>query len=71
MQDARKPLLLRDGGKWPCPLTGKEEDWILVPQQAVTAGGQVIPGAIAPPGRNPATKPRTPPQQRRRSVTLE
>jgi type II secretory pathway pseudopilin PulG len=60
MQDARKPLMLRNGGKWACPLTGKEDDWILVPEQAV-AGGQVIPGAGAPPGRNPATNPQ--PQQ--------
>lgn len=60
MQDARKPLMLRNGGKWACPLTGKEDDWILVPEQAV-AGGQVIPGAGAAPGRNPASDPQ--PQQ--------
>ena len=65
MQDARKPLMLRGGGKWPCPLTGSEDDWILVPATALTAEGQVIPGAVAPPGRNPATNPQTPvpPQQ--------
>jgi type II secretory pathway pseudopilin PulG len=43
MQDARKPLVLRNGGKWPCPLTGKEDDWILVPPTAVTNDGQIIP----------------------------
>lgn len=57
LQDARKPLMLRNGGKWPCPLTGKEDDWILVPQAAVMQNGQVAP----PPGRNPATNPQ--PQQ--------
>ena len=59
MQDARKPLMLRNGGKWPCPLTGKEDDWILVPPQAVTATGQVAP--VTNNGRNPATNPQ--PQQ--------
>src|SRR5688500_14826693 len=43
MQDARKPLMLRNGGKWPCPLTGSDEDWILVPAQAVMPNGQVAP----------------------------
>jgi type II secretory pathway pseudopilin PulG len=57
LQDARKPLMLRNGGKWPCPLTGSEDDWILVPPTAVTAEGQVIPGAVGTPGRNPATNP--------------
>jgi type II secretory pathway pseudopilin PulG len=52
LQDARKPLMLRGGGKWPCPLTGKEDDWILVPQSAVTAEGQVIPQGD-PNGRPP------------------
>jgi len=51
LQDARKPLMLRGGGKWPCPLTGKEEDWILVPPTAVTAGE--IPGQGDPNGRPP------------------
>lgn len=34
LQEARKPRVIR-GGKWPCPLTGNEEDWILVPPQAL------------------------------------
>jgi type II secretory pathway pseudopilin PulG len=61
MQDARKPLMLRNGGKWPMPLTGSEKDWILVPQAAVMNNGQV---AVPPPGRNPATNPQPvqPPQ---------
>ncbi|HEV7765568.1 MAG TPA: type II secretion system protein [Thermoanaerobaculia bacterium] len=54
LQDARKPLMLRNGGKWPCPLTGKEDDWILVPQAAVMQNGQVAPPVQ---GRNPATNP--------------
>ncbi|HYC62918.1 MAG TPA: hypothetical protein VEK79_25490 [Thermoanaerobaculia bacterium] len=61
MQDARKPLMLRNGGKWPCPLTGKEDDWILVPAQAVMPGGQVAP-VTTPNGRNPATNPQPQPQ---------
>lgn len=54
MQEARKPLMLRNGGKWPCPLTGKEDDWIMVPAQAVMANGQIPPGTG---GVNPATNP--------------
>ncbi|MDP9192862.1 MAG: type II secretion system GspH family protein [Acidobacteriota bacterium] len=67
MQEARKPLMLRNGGKWPCPLTGKEDDWILVPEQAVAATGQVIPPVI---GTNPATNPQQPqqPQQQQPGV---
>jgi hypothetical protein len=62
LQDARKPLMLRGGGKWPCPLTGSEDDWILVPASALTAEGQVIPGAIGSAGRGPAGTPQAPPQ---------
>lgn len=35
LQDARKPRMLRGTGKWPCPLTGNEDDWILVPPNAL------------------------------------
>src|SRR6187549_10681 len=28
--DARRPRMIRGTGKWACPLTGKEDDWILV-----------------------------------------
>jgi type II secretory pathway pseudopilin PulG len=60
LQDARKPLLLRNGGKWACPITGKEDDWILVPPTAVQAAGG--PPIVDPNGRNPATNPQPVPQ---------
>jgi len=64
MQEARKPLILRNGGKWPCPLTGNEDDWILVPPNAVMADGQLAPGAPGNPlPRNPASNPRQQQQQ--------
>lgn len=50
LQEAREPLMLRNGGKWPNPLTGREEDWILVPAAAVTAGGQPVPFNVVTPG---------------------
>ncbi|MFL6281183.1 MAG: type II secretion system protein [Vicinamibacterales bacterium] len=61
MQDARKPLMLRNGGKWRCPLTGKEDDWILVPAQAVAPNG-MVPQAMGGGGQrasplNPANNP--------------
>ena len=63
MQDARKPLILRNGGKWPCPLTGSEKDWIMVPAAAVAPDGRVIPNAGGGPSRtNPATNPQQQPQ---------
>lgn len=69
LQEARKPRLLRGDGKWPCPLTGREEDWILVPPQALVqniAGG-AQPQQIGPDGRpvanpNPAPVPGQPQQ---------
>jgi type II secretory pathway pseudopilin PulG len=60
MQDARKPLILRNGGKWPCPLTGKEDDWILVPESAVTANGQVVPDINGRPGGGVVPAPGAP-----------
>lgn len=68
MQDARKPLILRNGGKWPCPLTGGEDDWILVPPDAVAQ----VPGVNTSPGRNPAMPGQTqqpPPQPGERVPT--
>jgi type II secretory pathway pseudopilin PulG len=59
MQDARKPLVLRGGGKWPCPITGKEDDWILVPPTAVSNNGAPV---VDPNGRNPVTNPQPIPQ---------
>jgi type II secretory pathway pseudopilin PulG len=57
LQEARQPRMLRGTGKWPCPLTGNEDDWILVPPQAVvSAGGASVlpnggrrPGPVVPP----------------------
>jgi type II secretory pathway pseudopilin PulG len=51
LQEARKPRMLRGDGKWPCPLTGSEKDWILVPPQALVAnvpGQQQQPGGVTP-----------------------
>ena len=45
LREARDPRLIR-GGKWPCPLNGKEDGWILVPPQAIQGGG-VVPSDIA------------------------
>jgi type II secretory pathway pseudopilin PulG len=55
LQEARQPRMLRGNGKWPCPITGKEDDWILVPIAAVQNTG--VPVINGPPGRNPATNP--------------
>jgi type II secretory pathway pseudopilin PulG len=49
--EARNPRMLRGNGKWPCPITGKEDDWILVPPGAVQGGG------AAPSGAPPAGEP--------------
>ncbi len=50
MQEARAPRMIRGGGKWACPITGGEDDWILVPPGAITPDGQVVPTII--PGGN-------------------
>jgi type II secretory pathway pseudopilin PulG len=47
--EARRPRMIRGKGKWPCPLTGKEDDWILVPFAAVQQPGTPTPGT--PPGQ--------------------
>ena len=39
MQKARNPRFLRGTGKWPMPLTGRVDDWIMVPPQAVQQQG--------------------------------
>lgn len=49
--EARRPRMIRGTGKWPCPLTGKEDDWILVPFAAVQQPG-AAPGT--PPGSAPS-----------------
>src|SRR5688572_28268334 len=48
MLEARRPRVLRGPGMVPCPLTGKEDDWILVPPGAIE--GQA--GNIGGRGRN-------------------
>jgi len=64
MQEARKPVILRNGGKWACPLTGSEKDWILVPPGAVLPNGQLLPnpnaGGVM--GRNQPLQPQQPQQ---------
>ncbi len=60
LKEARKPRVLRGDGEWPCPLTGKEDDWILVPPGAVVAGGaggNVPPPPPPPPGPNGQPQP--------------
>ncbi|MBV8517437.1 MAG: hypothetical protein JO197_08555 [Acidobacteria bacterium] len=62
LQDARQPRVIRGGGKWPCPLTGKVDDWILVPPTAVQQGqpGQPLPPPPPTTGSNPASNPSNP-----------
>ena len=57
LQEARQPRMLRGTGKWAMPLTGNEDDWIMVPPNAIEAlaGG----GAVPPPG-NPQQQQNTP-----------
>jgi|SRR6185295_900697 len=53
IQEARKPRLIRGVKKWACPLTGSDEDWILVPREALMPDGgvgqPVVPGQPPPP----------------------
>ena len=53
LQDARQPRMLRGTGKWANPLTGNEDDWILVPPNAIeaVAGGGALPGGGGQPGQ--------------------
>lgn len=46
LREARQPRMIR-GGKWPCPINGKEDGWILVPPTAVQGGGGTVPNDIA------------------------
>lgn len=46
LQDAKSPRVVRNEGKWPCPLTGSDKDWILVPPGAVQ--GAPIAGGGGP-----------------------
>lgn len=47
LQEARQPRMLRSDGKWAMPLTGKDDDWIMVPLNAIEA---VAGGAAVQPG---------------------
>ena len=68
LQEARQPRMLRGTGKWAMPLTGKEDDWILVPPNAAPLGGvmnqqpqqqQQQGGAPRPPSKlNPEASPK-------------
>ncbi|HYI12976.1 MAG TPA: hypothetical protein VEK57_28270 [Thermoanaerobaculia bacterium] len=61
LQEARKPRMLRGNGTWPCPLTGKEDDWILVPPTALMPANAPQPGGNLQVGNRPAPPP-PPPQ---------
>lgn len=69
IKDARKPRVIRGKGDWPCPLTGKEDDWILVPPGAALAGGGTVPMPTNPQPVNPATNPANPNQPPARQPT--
>jgi type II secretory pathway pseudopilin PulG len=58
LHEARKPRLVRGKDIWPMPLTGKPEDWIMVPPQALVPNA---PGQQPQPGVPPGTPP--PPAQ--------
>jgi type II secretory pathway pseudopilin PulG len=71
LQEARKPRMLRGDGKWPCPLTGRPEDWIMVPPQALVAqipGQQQQPGGITPGLSKAGSRKNNPPQQPQQPV---
>lgn len=57
LKEAKQPRVLRFSGEsFPMPLTGKEEDWILVPEAALeTSQPMVQPNA--PPNTPPAMPP--------------
>jgi type II secretory pathway pseudopilin PulG len=61
LQKARQPRMLRGNAeKLICPLTGREDDWIMVPPNAIEAqaGGNVVP-----PGGQPGVGVGRPPGQ--------
>jgi type II secretory pathway pseudopilin PulG len=47
--EARKPRMLRGDGKWPMPLTGNPDDWIMVPPGALEGAATVTPPQNPPP----------------------
>ncbi len=57
LKEAKQPRVLRfSGDSFPMPLTGKEEDWILVPESALEPA-QPIVQPNAPPNTPPAMPP--------------
>lgn len=60
LQEARKPRMLRGNGKWPCPLTGSDEDWILVPPTALIPANAPQPNSPLQPTDPKVNAPRTP-----------
>ena len=60
LQEARQPRMLRGDGKWIMPLSGKEDDWIMVPPQAIEAQAGGVPPPPGPGGNNPAFGGRNP-----------
>ena len=66
LQEARQPRKLRGDGKWVMPLTGREDDGIMVPPNAIEAqagGGAVPPGANPTGGQRGVGVGRPPGQQ--------
>ena len=56
LKEANKPRMLRlTNGEFPMPLTGSEEDWILVPVGALEQQAPIAPNQPQP--TNPATNP--------------
>ena len=60
--EARRPRVLRGGGEWVCPITGKADDWILVPPNAIEAqpGGTAVPPPRRADGQGGLTTSQTP-----------
>ena len=56
--EAKSPRVIRGGGKWPCPITGKEDDWILVPFNAITNPAAQGQGQQQPSRLNKDASPR-------------
>jgi type II secretory pathway pseudopilin PulG len=70
LKEAKQPRMLRMTGEdFPMPLTGKEEDWILVPLAALDQQGQVAPQPPPQPP-NPNQQPTlTPPSKLRKEAS--
>lgn len=53
LREAKQPRMLRGNGKWPMPLTGREDDWIMVPANAIEAVAGGVAGTPIPGGGQP------------------